>query len=55
MAHFSWQLMVPVSGEDQLAQLQKILLRSLSMEMSVRADDFKKPEHFREWMDARET
>ena len=31
----------PMSNEDQLARLQKILPHSLSMEMSMRVDDFK--------------
>ena len=44
-----------MSNEDQLAQLQKILPHSLSMEMSMRVDDFKEPQLLREWMDAKAT
>ena len=43
----------PMSDEEQLAQLQKILHRSPSMEMSVRVIDFKEPLLFREWTDAK--
>ena len=45
----------PMSNEDRLAQLQKILLHSLTMEMSMRVDDFKEPRLLREWMDAKAT
>ena len=38
----------PMSTEDQLAQLQKILLRFLSMEMSMMVDDLKEPQLLRD-------
>ena len=44
-----------MSNEDQLAQLQKILPHSFSMEMSMRVDDFKEPQLLRDWMDAKAT
>ena len=45
----------PMSNEDQLAQLQKILPHLLSMEMSMRVDDFKELQLLRDWMDAKAT
>ena len=44
-----------MSNEDQLAQLQKFLPHSLSMEMSMRVDDYTEPQLLQDWMDAKAT